>query len=112
MAKLAHPIGYAYFHIKDKKPIYAAFIDFSKAFDSVWRQGLLKKLLDPGVGLKTFKFSSIIKDIYLIPNLSLRREIFWVTQFRLTLPVNGQLVRRRCNIEDQFDPSRRTSGHV
>ena len=46
---------------KDKKPIYATFIDFSKAFDSVWRQGLLKKLLDLGVG---FKFFSIVKDMY------------------------------------------------
>ena len=37
---------------KDKKPIYAALMDFSKAFDSVWRQGLLKKLLVLGLGLK------------------------------------------------------------
>ena len=46
---------------KDKKPIYAAFMDFSKAFDSVWLQGLLKKLLVLGLGLK---FYSIVKDMY------------------------------------------------
>ena len=46
---------------KDKKPIHAAFVDFSKAFDSVWRQGLLRKLLDLGIDLK---FYSIVKDMY------------------------------------------------
>ena len=30
---------------KLKKKVFCAFIDFSKAFDSVWRVGLLKKLL-------------------------------------------------------------------
>ena len=32
-----------YLH-KLNKPIYACFVDFSKAFDSVWRDGLFQKL--------------------------------------------------------------------
>ena len=32
--------------------------------------------------------------------------------YQMTHPGNGQLVRRRCTIENQFDLSRRTSWHV
>ena len=35
---------------KNIKPIYAVFVDFFKAFNSVWRPGLLKKkYLDLGI---------------------------------------------------------------
>ncbi|MCG8033764.1 MAG: reverse transcriptase family protein [Candidatus Thiodiazotropha taylori] len=38
-----------------KKKLYCAFIDFSKAFDSVWRIGLWRKLLDTSVNGKFFR---------------------------------------------------------
>ena len=41
--------------------LYAAFIDFRKAFDSVWRKGLLFKLQNIGV---TGNFYNIIKTMY------------------------------------------------
>ncbi|KAL2089119.1 hypothetical protein ACEWY4_016018 [Coilia grayii] len=44
-----------------KGKIFACFIDFSKAFDSVWHEGLLLKLLDYKIGGKTY---DIIKDMY------------------------------------------------
>ena len=44
-----------------KKEIYCAFVDFSKAFDSIWRKGLLLKLLKLGIHGKFYK---IIKDMY------------------------------------------------
>jgi hypothetical protein len=33
---------------KKKKKLYCAFIDFAKAFDTVWRNGLWNKLLPLG----------------------------------------------------------------
>ena len=43
------------------KKLYTAFIDLSKAFDSVWHKGLFYKLLNIGVG---GKFYDLIKNIY------------------------------------------------
>ena len=39
---------------KNKK-IFCSFIDFSKAFDSVWRMGLWMKLLSNGINGKVFR---------------------------------------------------------
>lgn len=33
---------------KSKKRLYACFVDFSKAFDTVWRSGLFEKITDIG----------------------------------------------------------------
>ena len=41
--------------------VYACFVDFRKAFDSVWHDGLLLKLLQYNVG---GKFFSLIKSLY------------------------------------------------
>ena len=43
------------------KKIYACFVDFQKAFDSVWRMGLLYKLIKYGVNIGYIK---LIKDMY------------------------------------------------
>ncbi len=43
------------------KPVYAVFVDFKKAFDSVCRQALFFKLTKLGV---TGKFYSVIKNMY------------------------------------------------
>ena len=45
----------------NKKPLFLAFIDFKKAFDTIWHEGLLFKLLEKGLG---GKFYGVIKSIY------------------------------------------------
>ena len=44
-----------------KKKLFCTFIDFSKAFDSVWRIGLWKKLLDTKIN---GKFFNVIHNLY------------------------------------------------
>ncbi len=44
-----------------KKTLYCCFIDFSKAFDTVWRNGMFLKLLQLGTN---GKFYRIIKNMY------------------------------------------------
>ncbi|XDV43935.1 hypothetical protein PO909_012319 [Leuciscus waleckii] len=46
---------------QNKTKIFACFVDFQKAFDSIWHEGLLSKLLESGIGGKTY---SIIKTMY------------------------------------------------
>lgn len=46
---------------KDKRKIYCAFIDFKRAFDTVWRAGLWQKLLNSEVKGKCF---NVIYNIY------------------------------------------------
>ena len=41
-----------------QKPIYACFIDFKKAFGSVWRYGMFVKLVRYGLSLKVLKLLS------------------------------------------------------
>ena len=49
-------------HVKQsRKHIFAAFIDFKKAFDSVWRDTSLCKLLKAGIHGRMF---NIIKSMY------------------------------------------------
>ena len=43
------------------KKVYACFVDFSKAYDSVWRNGLLYKLILNGLSLKLIL---LIKSMY------------------------------------------------
>jgi hypothetical protein len=46
---------------REKKPMYLAFVDFKKAFDTVWHDGMLFKLLECGV---SNKFYTVIKSMY------------------------------------------------
>ena len=46
---------------KLKKNLFIAFIDYQKAFDTIWRAGLWAKLIKEGIG---GKFLDIIKDMY------------------------------------------------
>ena len=48
--------------IKKRKKLYCCFIDFKKAFDSVWREAMLFKLLSLGMG---GKFYFLLKNMYL-----------------------------------------------
>lgn len=42
--------------MKCKKKLFCAFIDFKQAFDTVWRNGLWRKLLNYGINGKCFKY--------------------------------------------------------
>ena len=44
------------------KNIYASFVDFKKAFDSIWHDGLLLKLLENKIG---GRFYDLIKNLYM-----------------------------------------------
>ena len=44
-----------------KKKIFCSFIDFSKAFDSVWRVGLWRKILESNIN---GRFFTVIKNMY------------------------------------------------
>jgi hypothetical protein len=46
---------------KGKKPLYACFVDFQKAFDSIWHEAMLVKLLRCEIGGPFYK---IIKSMY------------------------------------------------
>ena len=48
-------------HLEKGKKIYSCFIDFKKAYDSVWRTGLFYKLIKTGADLDLIK---IIKSMY------------------------------------------------
>ena len=54
---------------KNKKPLYLCFIDFRKAFDTVWHAGLLFKLASAGI---SSKFYAIIKSMYLNVQLTVQ----------------------------------------
>ena len=43
------------------KYLYTCFVDFSKAFDSIWREGLIKKITNLGIN---GNFLNIIKSMY------------------------------------------------
>ena len=46
---------------KNKSKLFSCFVDFKKAFDSIWHEGLMYKLLESGIGGKTY---DIIKSMY------------------------------------------------
>ena len=45
----------------EKEKIYACFVDFRKAFDSVWQQGLFYQLIKNNIG---GHFYDLIQDLY------------------------------------------------
>ena len=48
-------------YFRKGKKVYACFVDFSKAFDTVWRKGLLYKLMLNGL---SYKFIKLIENMY------------------------------------------------
>jgi hypothetical protein len=48
-------------HKHEKRKLYACFVDLSKAFDNVWRHGLLYKMAEIGIQGKVFE---IIRSMY------------------------------------------------
>ena len=55
-----HTLIDKYIH-KHNSKIYACFVDFRKAFDSVWHKGLFYRLLSYGINGKMFR---LIKNLY------------------------------------------------
>jgi hypothetical protein len=45
---------------KSNKKIYACFVDFKKAFDSVWHDGMLFKLLNNKIGKSLFNHFNLV----------------------------------------------------
>ena len=68
--------------------MYACFVDFRKAFDSVWRDGLLYKLLQINVG---GNFYDLIKNLYYNSTGSVRIGDFQTQSFQ-----NARGVRQDC----------------
>lgn len=64
---------------KNKQPLYLAFIDFQKAFDTVWHEGLLYKLLMKGIG---GNFYHLIKSMYSQKQVSVNKNY---SETKLTL---------------------------
>lgn len=56
-----HTLIQKYVHQTKQGKNFGCFIDFKKAFDSVWQNGLFLKLIQSGIGGKTY---DIINDIY------------------------------------------------
>ena len=46
---------------QNKGKVFSSFVDLKKAFASIWHEGLLYKLMESGVGGKTY---DIIKSMY------------------------------------------------
>ena len=57
---------YVHYH---KEKVYACFVDFPKAFDSVWHEGLFYKLLKVNIG---GNFYNLIKSLYCNSSCSIR----------------------------------------
>ena len=60
---------------KSKRRIYACFVDFSKAFDTVWRSDLFQKLLTLGIG---GNFYQVVKFMYSNSKFVVKKDIFFL----------------------------------
>lgn len=56
-----HTLITKHVHQTKRGKIFACFVDFQKAFDSIWHEGLYYKLLQSGVGGKVYQ---LIKEMY------------------------------------------------
>ena len=75
---------------KDKKKLYVCFVDFKKAYDTVWRNGLYLKLLRYGISKNIVR---LIKDMY--DQLQVSVNVF----NGLSLPFKSQVgLKQGCNL--------------
>ena len=65
------------------KKLYVCFVDFKKAYDTVWRNGLYLKLLKCGVSAK---FINLIRDMYARLQVSIN-----ILNNGLSLPFNSSV---------------------
>ena len=75
---------------KTKKRLFLCFVDFQKAFDTVFRAGLIYKLID--LNLST-KFIHIVKGMYNYVSASVRTEHGLTTKFPIDVGT-----RQGCNL--------------
>lgn len=74
----------------NKKKLYACFVDFRKAYDTVWRDGLFLKLTREGVSQQ---FTKLIQDMYS------RLQICVSLQGGLSLPFQSRVgLKQGCNL--------------
>ena len=73
--------------------MYCAFIDFEKAFDSVWRIGLWQKLLSSNINGKCFRIYQIYNCSFLWLKMFVNRLNIMkkkkVTNFLLVVHIKG-----------------------
>ena len=75
---------------KLKSPLYVCFVDFRKAYDSVWRQALMFKLLSQNVSGMFFR---LVKEMYINNNICVKinnceRTIFFKSNVGVLQGVN------------------------
>ena len=58
-------------YLSKNKKLYFCFVDFRKAYDSIWRKGLFDKLYSYGISAK---FINILKSMYDKVKLSVRLQ--------------------------------------
>ena len=56
---------------KNKKPLFSCFVDFKCAFDSVWRNGLIFKMMKCNI---SSKFINLIENMYKVVNYQVKFE--------------------------------------
>ncbi|KAL2076716.1 hypothetical protein ACEWY4_027687 [Coilia grayii] len=75
---------------KNKSKVFACFVDFRKAFDSIWHDGLFYKILQSGVGGKTY---DVIKTMYLDNKCAIK-----IDNSRTDYFTQGRGVRQGCSL--------------
>ncbi len=73
-----------------QRKIFTCFVDLKKAFDSVWHDGLLYKLLQIGIGGKTF---DVIQSMYRNSRCAVK-----IGHLRTAFFQQGRGVRQRCSL--------------
>jgi hypothetical protein len=56
---------------KNRKPVFACFVDFSKAFDSLWHEALFQKLYTLGIKGKCFQ---LIHNMYTHAKFGVKKD--------------------------------------
>uniref|UniRef100_A0A671U6T8 ribonuclease H n=1 Tax=Sparus aurata TaxID=8175 RepID=A0A671U6T8_SPAAU len=75
---------------KKKGKAYASFVDFTKAFDSIWHEGLFYRLLNSGIGGKTY---DVIKSMYTNSKCAVK-----IGDKQTAFFPQGRGVRQGCNL--------------
>ncbi len=75
---------------QNKGTIFACFVDFKKAFDSIWHEGLYLKLIDSGIG---GKFYDLIKSMYTASHCAVK-----IGNQRTEFFPQGRGVRQGCSL--------------
>ena len=75
---------------QSKESLYVCFVDFKKAYDSVWRDGLFHKLLSNGVSPK---FVRLLRNIYKSSSLAIK-----LTEGRSSIFPSNVGLKQGCNL--------------